>query len=206
MSLKRVLKGKAIPHEEKLFSIFEPHTRRIAKGKAGRPVELGIPVCVCENQYGFILNHEVMWSGRDVDVAVGFTEETIKRHPESVACSYGRGFHSPENHRRLDRKLASNALPKKGRLNAKEREREEAPEFVEARQQYPAVESAIDHLEHCGLDRVRAHGARGFEHSAALSAMSANLKRLGRLLLEREHKRFTRESRWQMRERLRLAA
>ena len=30
-----------------MFSIFETHTRWIAKGKAGTPVELGVPVCVC---------------------------------------------------------------------------------------------------------------------------------------------------------------
>ena len=37
---QRVLKGETIPHNEKVFSIFEPHTRWISKGKAGRPVEL----------------------------------------------------------------------------------------------------------------------------------------------------------------------
>ena len=33
---RRVLEGATIPHEEKLFSLFEPHTRWIMKGKAGR--------------------------------------------------------------------------------------------------------------------------------------------------------------------------
>ncbi len=40
---RRVLEGATIPHEEKLFSLFEPHTRWIMKGKAGKPVELGFP-------------------------------------------------------------------------------------------------------------------------------------------------------------------
>ena len=40
---RRVLEGETIPHEEKQFSLFEPHTRWIMKGKAGRPVELGVP-------------------------------------------------------------------------------------------------------------------------------------------------------------------
>ena len=31
---RRLLKGETIPQEEKLFSIFEPHTRWISKGKA----------------------------------------------------------------------------------------------------------------------------------------------------------------------------
>jgi transposase, IS5 family len=32
---RRVMKGEAIPHEEKVFSLFEPHTEWISKGKAG---------------------------------------------------------------------------------------------------------------------------------------------------------------------------
>ena len=36
---RRVLKGETIPHDEKIFSVFEPHTRWISKGKAGTPVE-----------------------------------------------------------------------------------------------------------------------------------------------------------------------
>ncbi len=37
---RRVLAGETIPHSEKVFSIFEPHTEWISKGKAGVPVEL----------------------------------------------------------------------------------------------------------------------------------------------------------------------
>jgi hypothetical protein len=39
---RRVLEGEVIPHHEKVFSIFEPHTEWIVKGKAGVPVELGL--------------------------------------------------------------------------------------------------------------------------------------------------------------------
>ena len=53
---RRLLKGETIPHNEKVFSIFEPHTRWISKGKAGRPVELGVQVCIVECQYQFILH------------------------------------------------------------------------------------------------------------------------------------------------------
>ncbi len=38
---RRLLRGETIPQEEKVFSVFEPHTRWCAKGKAGRPVEWG---------------------------------------------------------------------------------------------------------------------------------------------------------------------
>ena len=38
---RRVLEGETIPASEKIFSVFEEHTRWISKGKAARPVELG---------------------------------------------------------------------------------------------------------------------------------------------------------------------
>ena len=43
---RRLLRGETIPQEEKVFSIFEEHTRWIQKGKAGISVELGVPVCI----------------------------------------------------------------------------------------------------------------------------------------------------------------
>ena len=55
---RRILKGETIPHNEKVFSIFEPHTRWISKGQAGCLVELGVPVCIIEYQYRFILHYE----------------------------------------------------------------------------------------------------------------------------------------------------
>ncbi len=60
--------------------------------------------------------------------------------------------------------------------------REEDPEFKAMRKQHPAVESAINHLEHHGLDRVYAHGADGFDKSVSLSILGANIHRLGQVL------------------------
>ena len=170
---RRLLQGETIPHEENVFSVFEEHTRWISKGKAGVAVELGVPVCVVEDQHRFVLHHEVMWKGSDVDVAVPMIRETQKRYPTLKACSFDRGFHSPGNRVGLDRLLERNALPGKGKLSKANREREAAAAFREARRQHPAVESAINHLEHHGLDRVRSRGAdagavgAGSEHPSA---------------------------------------
>ena len=38
---RRLLKGEKIPYSEKVFSLFEPHTKRINKGKAGVIAEPG---------------------------------------------------------------------------------------------------------------------------------------------------------------------
>ena len=188
---RRLLLGETIPHEEKVFSIFEPHTRWVAKGKAGMPVELGVPVALIEDQHRFILHHEVLWDGSDVKVAVPMVVAAQERFPDLRVCSFDRNFHSRDNRVRLDGLLDLNVLPKKGYKSVAEREREASDDFASARRRHPAIESAINALEHRGLDRVRSRGATGFERTVALSVLAANLHRLGRLLhtLERKRKR-----------------
>ena len=79
-------------------------------------MEFGVPVCIVEDQYRFILNHRVMWEESDVDVCVPFMEETKRMYAEFKACSFDQGFHSPGNRKRLDEVLEGNYLPKKGNL------------------------------------------------------------------------------------------
>ena len=179
---RRLLKGVTIPQNEKVFSIFEPHTRWISKGKAGRPVELGVPVGIAEDQYQFILHHEIMWTGSDVDFAVPMVEITKELFPKFCAASFDRGFHSPANRAGFDELLVDNVLPRKGRLSKADREREQGETFAAMRRQHPAVESAINNLEHRGLDRVRSKGRKGFARSVALTVVALNVHRLGRML------------------------
>ena len=191
---RRLLLGETIPHAEKVFSIFEPHTRWVSKGKAGTPVELGVPVALIEDQHRFVLHHEVLWEGGDADAVVPLVAAAQERFPDLRACSFDRNFHSPANRVRLDELLDLNALPKKGYLSQADRERETGEAFVSARRAHPAVESAINALEHRGLDRVRSRGAEGFERTVALSVLAGNLHRLGRLLHARERKRGRRRA------------
>ena len=179
---RRLLKGETLPQNEKVFSIFEPHTRWVLKGKAGRPVELGVPVCIMEDQYQFILHYEIMWEGSDVDFAVPMVVTTKDLFPDFCSASFDRGFHSPENRARLDEVLVDNVLPKKGRLSKAERDREQGETFAAKRRQHPAVESAINNLEHRGLNRVRSKGREGFARTVALSFVALNVHRLGRVL------------------------
>ena len=192
---RRVLKEEAVPHGEKLFPVFEEHTRWTAKGKAGKPVELGVPVCIVEDGGGFILDHGIMWTGGDTDVAVPLVGRCLEAFPDLRACSFDRGFHSPENRRKLDAMLDVNALPKKGGLSAADRAREADPEFAAARRRHPGVESAINGLEHRGLGRVRLRGRDRFELAVGLSVLAANIHRLGRVLRDRERLRPERRKR-----------
>ena len=124
-----------------------------------------------------------------MNVAVPMVQEAQAWYPELRACSFDRGFHSPDKRVRLNALLDVNALPGRGYLSEADREREAEESFVAARRAHPAIESAINGLEHRGLDRVRSHGADGFARTVALSVLAANLHRIGLLLQKRERRR-----------------
>ena len=73
---RRVIHGETIPHEEKVFSIFQPHTEWISKGKAGVPVELGLKVCIVEDTQGYLLHHQVMEQQTDDQIAIDLITQT----------------------------------------------------------------------------------------------------------------------------------
>lgn len=192
---RRVLCGEIIPHAEKVFSIFEPHTEWICKGKAGVPVELGLRVCVLEDQYKFILHHQVMEKQTDDHVAVSMVEETQKRFSDLKVTSFDKGFHSSENQEILSEKLDLLALPRKGKLSQKARAIEQSEEFRKARRKHSAVESAINALEVHGLDRCPDRGINGFKRYVALAIVARNIQIIGAILQKHEREQLERRRR-----------
>ena len=186
---RRVLCGQTIPHDEKVFSLFERHTEWISKGKAGVPVELGLRVAVVEDQHRFILTHEVMQKTTDDQVAVSLVEAALAGFPNISSASFDKGFHSPANQIALAALVPQVVLPKKGKLSQARREHEAAPEFVDLRRQHSAVESAINALEVHGLDRCLDHGIDGFKRYVALAVVARNIQRLGAILRQQEAER-----------------
>ena len=53
-TLRRVLRGEAVPAGEKLVSLFEPHTQILVRHKAGKPVEFGRKLWLEEVEGGII--------------------------------------------------------------------------------------------------------------------------------------------------------
>ena len=183
---RRVLENEKIPHEEKVLSIFEPHTEWISKGKAGVPVELGLKVCILEDNMRFILHHEVMEKQTDDDIAVKMVTEGKKRVANLSVVSMDKGFHSPSNQETLQVHLDKVILPKKGRLSQADKEREQDPDFVKRRHQHSAVESAINALEIHGLDICPDHGIDAFKRYVSLAILARNIQRLGVIVRDKE--------------------
>ncbi len=190
---RRVIDDEVISHGEKVFSLFEEHTEWIVKGKAGVPVELGLRVCVLEDQMGFILHHKVMQQQTDDKITVDMIREAQARYPLLHACSFDKGFYTPDNLKRLESLLEQTTLPKKGKWSEADRARESDEAFVAARKQHSAVESAINAMQVHGLDRCPDHGIEGFERYVALSVLGRNLIKIGAVLQQREREQLQRQ-------------
>lgn len=193
---RRVILGEAIAHGEKVFSIFEPHTEWVSKGKAGVPVELGVKVCILEDQHQFLLHHQVMQQQSDDQVAVSMVREAKQRFATLNACSFDKGFHSPENQLALKQQLELVVLPRKGKLSQSAQAAEQSEGFVKARRAHSAVESAINALEVHGLDKCPDHGIGGFKRYVALAVVASNIHRIGAILWQQEQKRARRKQKY----------
>jgi IS5 family transposase len=187
---RRVIQGEAIPHEEKCFSIFETHTEWISKGKAGVPVELGLKVCIVEDQYQFILHHQVMEKESDEEVCVFLVKQAKERFPRIEQASFDKGFHSAANQNDLREIVEMPVLSRKGKLSKQAHEIENSPEFRKARRQHSAVESAINALEIHGLDYCPDRGIYGFKRYVGLAIVGRNLQRVGAILQSRDCKKL----------------
>ena len=189
---RRVVEGQTIPHDEKVFSLFEEHTEWISKGKAGVSQELGLKVCVVKDQFGFILHHRVMQKETDDQIAVRIIQETKDRFNQLSGCSFDKGFHSPYNQKELAKILDKVILPRKGKLSAINKEIESSEEFREARRKHSAVESSINALENHGLDRCRDHGLHGFKRYVGLAVVARNIQIIGHIIRQKELARLQR--------------
>jgi hypothetical protein len=182
---RRIIDGESISHFEKVFSLFEPYTEWIKRGKTAKRQELGLKIAIAQDQFGFIITNQVMQKQHDKDIAVPMTETMLKTH-EIESISFDKNFWTPENYRKLSQLVQVVVMPKKGKRNQQEYEREHSKTFMALRKQHSAIESAINCLEHHGLNRCPDRGLPNFKKYTALGVLACNLHKLGNLLLEKE--------------------
>lgn len=193
---RRLLNGETIPSHEKLVSIFEPHTEWIQKGKQRPNVELGHKLLIATDQNQLIQDYRVMMQEAEVDVSIPLADRLLGRYGAgSVASvSFDKGFTREEDRQLLALYIPEVVMPKRGKKNAAETERESGKKFVALRKQHSAVESEINSLEHHGLNRCLDVGIEGYRRYAGLGVMSYNLHVIGRELLARERRERSRSA------------
>jgi hypothetical protein len=184
---RRLLKEETIPAAEKVFSLFEPHTEWIQKGKPRPNVELGHRLLVATDQHGLVQDYDVPVGGVDVDQSVPVADRLLGRYGAgSVASlSFDKGFTRAEDRELLSLYVPTVVMPKRGKKNAQETERETQKKFVALRRQHSAVESDINALEHHGLNRCLDVGLDGYRRYVGYGVLAFNLHVIGRRLVER---------------------
>jgi hypothetical protein len=187
---RRVLRGEQIPVGEKVYSLFEPHTEWLYKGKANHRVELGHNILVASDQWGFIVEHQVIERQAEVSLSIPLADRLLSRFGRDAieSISFDKGFYKRENKESLNLYISEVIMPKKGRKNQAEEAEESSKTFKNLRHKHSAVESDINRLEHHGLDRCLDKGLKAFKRYCALGVVAANLHKLGNVLQERARK------------------
>jgi transposase, IS5 family len=185
---RRVLAGETVPNAEKIFSIFEPHTELIKRGKQPVSIQFGHSVLVIEDAAGFVIDYRVVANGVfDQDLVVPVMKKLQKRFGGKIkSASFDRAFHTPENQQELAKIVGTPCIAAKGEEKGRQQQQEATAAFRQARQRHPGVESAIGALQAGnGMKRCRDRGKRGYERYVGLGILGRNLQTLGKLLLAR---------------------
>jgi transposase, IS5 family len=187
---RRLVQGQTIAHEEKVFSLFEPHTQWITKGKLFPPVELGHKVLLTTDQHGLILDYKVMDQLNDADEVIALADRLLGRYGWTgvASLSFDKGFSRMEDRQLLELYIPEVIMPKRGKRNSQEQAREQQRSFAVLRRQHNAIESDINALEHHGLDRCPDKGWHGFKRYVGFGVLAYNLHKIGRRRLERRRR------------------
>lgn len=180
---RRILKGEAIPHEEKMFSVFETYTEFIKKGKTRPNVELGKKLLITTDQYDLIVDHQLLDEEQDRDMAIALADRLLSKYSIG-SWSFDKGFWKKENKELLQLEVPKVIMPKLGKRNKEEEAEERSPAFKRLKNKHSAIESNINELENRGLDRCPDRGIKHYRRYVSLGVCAYNLKKLGRQVLK----------------------
>lgn len=193
-SRRRVLEGQPVAHAQKVFSIFEPHTDLIKRGKILKDIEFGHKVFLAESARGLITQYRVLDgnpSDQDqVQAALDRHQKTFRRSPE--LCSLDRGFFSEKNLvlcQRAGVKMV--CVPQCGGKKTPEREAyENSPVFKKGQRFRAGIEGRISVLfRGRGMKRCLAEGRQRFELLVGAAVLANNLMVIAQLLIQKQKRR-----------------
>jgi transposase, IS5 family len=186
---RRVLEAETVPASEKIFSIFEPHTDMIKRGKVNKPVEFGHKVFLAESEQGLITHYEILEGNPNdqehVLPSLEHHQELFGHAPECYGAD--RGFASPENERACQQAgVAVIAIPQCGGQKTPERTaREKSAPFKNGQRFRAGIEGRISVLfRGRGMKRCLDRGRERFELLVGAAVLANNMLRIATLLRE----------------------
>lgn len=191
---RRVLDGEQVPTSEKIYSIFEPHTDLIKRGKVRTPVEFGHKVFLAESARGLITQYEVLKGNPGDEVHVAPSLKRHRRVFRRAPALYGadRGFFSEKNVAAFAcDTVTTMCIPQRGGHRTPQRQAyERSPVFKQGQRFRAGIEGRISVLMRGrGMKRCRAEGAERFALFIAAAVLANNLMAIGALLTKRATRR-----------------
>jgi IS5 family transposase len=171
------LKGESVPARERVFSLFEPHTELIARGKSRRPAEFGHAVLLAQTPEKFIVGYEAMAHripDPELGPAIVAEHERLFGEPPEVLVG-DKGFNPKATVRAaLEKRVETLAIPR--RLS------DWAEVIGSVWQRFRAgIEGTISVLKRAfRLSRCPYRGFKSFSASIGLSVFCHNLVVLAR--------------------------
>ena len=192
---RRILEDEKIPHSEKIFSIFQPFVEMIKKGKLHPNVEIGKKVAITTDQNNLILDWEISEKKSDSEMLIPIIDRLLLKYDFNIkTLSVDKGFSSKSNKELLSLYIERVVMPKRGKLNKEEKQKESKPLYKKLKNKHSAVESNINELEHRGLDRCPNRSYRTFKNYVGLACTAYNLHKIGREMQIQARKKLIKES------------
>ena len=190
---RRVLLEEKVPNDEKLFSIFEPHTNIIKRGKTLTPVEFGHKVLLAESAKGLVTQYKVL-DGNPADQV--HVKTSLERHKEMFGCapdlfSTDRGFYDPSN---IDACTSAGVqqecIPQRGGTKSAQRAaHEKSPAFKKGQRFRAGIEGRISVLfRGRGMKRCLSEGLDRFQVLVGSCVLANNLMRIAHLINTKQYR------------------
>lgn len=180
---RRVLDGEQVPNEEKLFSIFEPHTELLKRGKHGKAIEFGHMVQIHQVASKFITDYDVFEKRPKESTLL---KPALKSHKQLFGdypdrATADKGYYEGHLLNELEKKVHLLAIAKKGKRTPEQIAREHDPEFKDAQRFRAGIEGTISFLKRVlGLFRCFNKGWEHFCATLGMTVFAHNLLNLAR--------------------------
>ena len=175
--------------EGKLFSLFEPSTEIIRKGKAGKPNEFGKMVKLQEAENQIVTDYEVYerrpHDAQLLEASIAAHEARLGRVPRLVAAD--AGFYSASNEALAKAKGVKRLCIPNRSTKSRERKRAQKKRWFRQGQKWrTGCEGRISVVKRRhGLDRCRYKGDAGMKRWVGLGVIADNLINIGRAMEQR---------------------
>ncbi len=180
----RILQGNT-HYKGKIFSLFEPVTEAIRKGKAGKETEFGKLVRIQECEKGIVTDYEV-YEQRLADVKL--LETSLNRHQEIFGkmpqlAAADHGFHSDTNERRAQKAgVKQVCIPRPGKKSQQRIQHQRQRWFRRGQRWRNGSEGRISVLKRSfGMKRSLYRGLEGMKRCVGWAVLANNLRRLAHL-------------------------